>query len=223
VEYRKFHLKQYFKEGRALRTEGTFNDPKDFGVNKGLRNLPYLQQLGRKINRRLLDVQRVSYNCGMSDESIQRVVQPTVTQDDQRAPGLKFGDPRVMALFLALTLFSNLVNGFRNRDLRCHVADLLETDTYSYTSARMTYDLKRLRLKGLIARPPGTNRYFLTPYGWKVARLFSRLEARVFRPAMTAFNGFPVALPPTLSAALNRVDAQLDDLINQAVLVKKAA
>ncbi len=39
----------------------------------------------------------------MSGESIQKVVQPTVTEDDQRAPGLKFGDPRVMALFLALT------------------------------------------------------------------------------------------------------------------------
>jgi hypothetical protein len=223
VEYKKFHLKQYFKEGRALRTEGTFNNPKDFGVNKGLKNLPYLQQLGRKINRRLLDVQRVSHNCGMSDESIQKVVQPTVTKDDQRAPGLKFGDPRVTALFLALALFTNLVNGFRNRDLRSHVAELLETDTCSYTASKMTYDLKRLRLKGLIARPPGTNRYFLTQYGWKVARLFSRLEARVFRPAMTAFTEDPAALPPGLRTALRRVDQQLDDLINQAALVKKAA
>jgi hypothetical protein len=104
IEYKRFHLKQYFKEGRALRTEGTFNNPKDFGVNKGLRNFPYLQQLGRRINRRLLDVQRVSYNCGMSEESIEKVVQPTVTQDGQRAPGLKFGGPRVMAHF-PLTAF----------------------------------------------------------------------------------------------------------------------
>ncbi len=126
IEYKKFHLKQYFKEGRALRTEGTFNNPKDFGVNKGLRNLPYLQQLGRRINRRLLDVQRVSYNCGMSDESIEKVVQPSVTEDGQRAPGLKFGDPRVMALFLALTLFTNLVHGFRNWELRPFVADLTQ-------------------------------------------------------------------------------------------------
>jgi hypothetical protein len=49
-----------------------------------------------------------------------------------------------------------------------------------YTAAQMTYDLRRLRLKGLIFRPPKTHRYFLTPYGWKVARLFTRLEARVF-------------------------------------------
>jgi hypothetical protein len=223
VEYKKFHLKQYFKEGRALRTEGTFNDPKDFGVNKGLKNLSYLQQLGRNINRRLLDVQRVSYNCGMSDESIQRVVQPTVDEDGQRAPGLKFGDPRVMALFLTLTLFTNLVNGFRNRDLRAHVADLLETDTCSYSASKMTYDLKRLRLKGLIARSPGTNRYFLTPYGWKVARLFSRLEACVFRPAITAFTESTAALPPGLCDALQRVDEQLDNLINQAITRTKAA
>ncbi|MFC1836795.1 hypothetical protein ACFL2Q_19075 [Thermodesulfobacteriota bacterium] len=223
VEYKKFHLKQYFKGGRALRTEATFNNPKDFGVNKGLRNLPYLQQLGRRINRRLLDVQRVSYNCAMSDESIEKVVQPTVTEDGQRAPGLKFGDPRVMALFLALTLFTHVIDGFCNRDLRPLVADLLETETYPYTASRMSYDLKRLRLKGIIYRQPGTTKYFLTPHGWKVTRLFSRLEARDFRPAMTAFADYPAALPPALCAALKKVDLQLDNLINQALPIKEAA
>ena len=87
----------------------------------------------------------------------------------------------------------------------------------------MTYDLRRLRLKGLIAGHPGTNRYFLTPHGWKVARLFSRLEARVFRPALTAFSKSPAALPPGLREALDKVDRQLDDLIQQAVPLKKVA
>src|SRR5450631_2365592 len=82
------------------RTEGTFRNPKDFGVNKGLSNLPYLQKIGREINRRLLEVERVSHNSGLSGDSIQRVVQPTVTDDGERAPALKFGQPRVMALFL---------------------------------------------------------------------------------------------------------------------------
>jgi len=31
-------------------------------VKKDLSNLPYLQQIGREINRRLLDIQRVSHN-----------------------------------------------------------------------------------------------------------------------------------------------------------------
>jgi hypothetical protein len=37
--------------------------------------MPYLKALGRQINRRLLEVERVSQNCGLSAESIQRVVQ----------------------------------------------------------------------------------------------------------------------------------------------------
>ena len=80
----------------------------------------------------------------------------------------------------------------------------------------MTYDLRRLRLKGLIFRPPRTNRYFVTPYGWKVARLFSRLEARVFRPAVAMFAGNDAVLPFPLRASLDRVDAQMDELIYEA-------
>ena len=222
IQYKNFDLKPYFKEGRGLRTEGTFRNPKDFEVNKGLANLPYLQRLGRHINRRLLEVERVSHNGGLSGDSIQRVVQPTVTEEGQRAPGLKFGDPRVMALWVALSLFRHLIQGFRNRDLRRHVGDLLGADPGFYSAAQMTYDLRRLRLKGLIYRPPRAHRYFLTPHGWKVARLMTRLEARVFRPAMAAFQDRPVALPPKLSAALQRVDTQLDALIHDAVPLRKA-
>ena len=223
ISYKNFDLKQYFKEGRGCRTEGTFRNPKDFGINKGLANLPYLQKIGRQINRRLLEVERVSHNSGLSGDSIQRVVQPAVTEDGKKAPGLKFGQPRVMALLLALTLFQHLIDGFRNHDLRKQVADLLGVPVSEYRPNQMTYDLRRLRLKGLIYRPPGTNRYFVTPYGWKVARLFSRLEARVFRPAIAMFTGNDTVLPFPLRQALDRVDVQLDLLIYDAFPLPKAA
>src|ERR1017187_1608964 len=223
INYKNFDLKQYFKEGRGCRTEGTFRNPNDFGVNKGLSNLPYLQKIGRQINRRLLEVERVSHNSGLSGDSIQRVAQPAVTEDGKKAPGLKFGQPRVMALLLALTMFHHLIDGFRNRDLRQQVADLLGLTLTEYTTHQMTYDLRRLRLKGLIYRPPKTNRYFVTPYGWKVARLFSRLEARVFRPAIAIFTGNDAVVPFPLRASLDRVDAQMDALIYQAFPQTKAS
>jgi hypothetical protein len=128
-----------------------------------------------------------------------------------------------MALFLALTLFQHLINGFHNRDLRQLVADLLGVTISEYTGSQMTYDLRRLRLKGLIFRPPRTNRYFITPYGWKVARLFSRLEARVFRPAIAMFTSNDAVLPFPLRASLDRVDNQLDQLIYQAFPQTKAS
>ena len=144
-------------------------------------------------------------------------MQPSVAEDGQTAPGLKFVDRRVMALFVALTSFSHLLHGFRNRDLRGSVADLLEADPNAYSAGRMTYDLRRLRLKGIIFRCAGTNRYFLTPYGWKVARLFARLQARVFRPAMAAFAHDEAPWPAALVTALKKVDAQLDALISEGI------
>jgi len=221
INYKKSHVKQYFKENRALRTETTINDPKDFGVGKDISHLSHLQKIGRQINQRLLDVQRVSHNCGLSGESIDRVVQPTVTQDGQPASGLKFGDHRVMALFLALTLFGHLVNGFRNADLRHQVKTLLDGE---YKSTMMTYDLRRLRRKGIIYRVPKTNRYVVTPYGRKVCRFFSRLNARVFRPTFLAItNPEPSLYPQSLRKAFERVDREIDRLIDAVAYVKKVA
>jgi hypothetical protein len=80
----------------------------------------------------------------------------------------------------------------------------------------MTYDPRRLRLKGLIYRPPGRNRYFVTPYRGKVARFFSRLDAQVLGPAMAKFTAKDAVLPFPLRRALNHVDEQLDELIYDA-------
>jgi hypothetical protein len=223
VSYKHFDLKQYYKEGRGLRTEGTFHDTADFAVNKGLENLPYLKDLGSQINRRLLEVERVSQNCGLSAGSIQRVVQPTVNKDGQRAPGLKFGDPRVMALMLVLCQFGCVIEGIRNRELRRQVAALLGLGLEQYSAGQASYDLRRLVRKGLLCRAIKSQRYFLTPYGWKLARLYARLEARIFRPALTAMNGPPDVLPGPLKQSLAAVDRHFDQLITHAFPTRQVA
>jgi hypothetical protein len=212
IEYKKSLVKQYFKENRALRTETIINDPKDFGVKLGLSNLPFLQKIGREINQRLLNVQRVSHHCHLSQESVARVVQPTVTQDGQRAPGLRFGQTRTMALLAALTLFVHNTFGFRHHDLLSQVADLLGDP---YTTHQLTYDLRRLRLKGIIWRIPHSNRYLVTPYGCKVALFFTRLYALVFRPGFAALDP-TVPIPGPLAEALAAVEQEVKNLIEQA-------
>jgi hypothetical protein len=223
ISYKQFDLKQYFKEGRALRTEGTFHNAGDFGVNKGLENIDYLKQLGRQINRRLLEVERVSHNCGLSAASIQRVVQPTVNKTGQRAPGLKFGDPRVMALMLALTMFGVVIDGFRNRELRARVAALRGLASSQYSARQMSYDLTRLKRKGLIFAAHGSHRYYATPYGCKLARLYARLEVRVFRPALSAMEERTRRAPTPLQNALQSVDRHFDQLIQNSFPTSKAA
>jgi len=221
VEYKKCHVKQYFKEGQALRTETTINDPTDLRVRKDITSLPYLQQIGREVNRRLLDVQRLSQDCTLSMESVQRVMQPTVTTDGQRAPGLRFADVRVMALLAALILFLHLPNGLTHRAMRQGVAAYLGVDLTAYTSGQMTYDLRRLRLKGMLWRVTGTHRYVVTPYGYKVALFLTKLNARVLRTTFAAMDSTE-PIPRPLAQALAELDRQMDQIIDQAKLGKPA-
>lgn len=213
--YKRTHVKQYFKEGRALRTETTINNTKDFSVNKDISNLPFVQQLGRHINRRLLDAQQVSFACTLSAQSLERLVLPTVTADGQPAPALRMGQPRVMALLNALTSFVHIPQGLTNRSLRQQVADLLGLDSDSYSAAQMSYDLRRLRLKGILWRIPNTYRYQLTTYGRQVALLLSKLHSRIFRPAFAALDPAQ-PLPSPFHDALNSLNRILDDLVDQA-------
>ncbi|HEV3259499.1 MAG TPA: hypothetical protein VG013_21720, partial [Gemmataceae bacterium] len=46
IDYKHSRIKQYHKEGRALRTETTSNDTRDFGIGKRLSNLAALRQVG---------------------------------------------------------------------------------------------------------------------------------------------------------------------------------
>jgi hypothetical protein len=117
IEYKSSHVKQYFKEQHALRTETTINNPKDFYVPKAIAQLPYLRELGHQVNRKLLEVERVSHHCVLTQDALDRLQRPTV-ESGQRVSALRFGDPRVMALFQALCAFTHLPRGFRNHDLR---------------------------------------------------------------------------------------------------------
>jgi hypothetical protein len=223
IGYKRTDIKQYFKLNRALRTETTIKNARDFDVGKDIRNLGHLRDIARNTNRRLLEVQRVSHDCVIYAEGVERLTQPTVTDDGQRAPSLRLGDPRVMALFAALILFLHLPNGFRNRELRVHVADLLGGDPDDYPTSKMSYDLRRLRLKGIIARVPGTTRYFLTHYGYRVSLFVTRLNARILQPGFACSDALPQAdLPHSLRRALDRVETEIDDIIDRASL-KSAA
>lgn len=217
VDYRRSRIKQYHKEGRALRTETTINDARDFGIGKRLHNLPALREVGFQANRRLLDVQRISQDCAIGEAAFDRVQCP-IEVDGQRAPALRFGDKRVQALLHALLLFRFLAQGFSNRDLREHLAPLLGFAPGHMTQGRMTYDLRRLRLHGLIARIPRTHRYRLTPFGIRLAYFFTRTYARLLRPGVTALLSHPRPRDAALRAAFDRLETQTARWFQEAQL-----
>jgi hypothetical protein len=217
VYYKNARIKQYHKENRALRTETTINNTYDFGVGRRLHNLPKLRAIGFAANRRLLEVERLSHDCILSEETFQAVNHP-VAAGHQRASGLRFADPRVHALLHALVLFRQLAQGFRAADLRHHLAALSGGDPTSISQGAITYQLRRLRLHGLIERLPNSFRYHVTDFGFRVALFFTRTYNRLLRPGLAAALPALRAVTTPLKRAFDTLAAQIDTTIKHAQL-----
>lgn len=215
IDYKHSRIKQYHKEGRALRTETTINDTRDFGIGKRLKNLPALRAIGFQANRRLLDVQRISHDCAVGEDAFRQVTEP-IEVGGQRASALRFGDPSVLALLTALLVFRLLPRGFNQRDLREHWAPLLGEAPSTMTPGRMTYQLRRLRLHGLIARREGTHRYVITDFGLRVSLFFTRGYARILRPGLSVVIEETGDHPPELRRAFDQLEAAMDRHVAEA-------
>jgi hypothetical protein len=218
VDYKNSRIKQYHKEGRALRTETTINNTRDFNIGKRLHNLSELRKIGFQANRRLLDVQKVSHDCSLGEDAFDKVVRP-IEVDGQRAAALRFGDARVQALFSVLVLFSLQPRGFTNQEVRVLLAQLLGSDPANYPVGRMTYDLRRLRLHNIIERIPHSHRYQLTPSGLRIALFFSRTYSRLLRPQLAQI--LPAAPPG--NSRLRPIFDQLQKEIDQCCTDQKLA
>jgi hypothetical protein len=211
ADYKSSRVKQYLKDGRALRIETVINSPDDLQCKRRLAHLTELQAKARAVNARLLDTERVGQGCVLANPAFERVAQSTLTEDGRRSPALRFGDPRVMALLGALCVGLNAL-GFTNRSLRAQVNQLLGV---GYTANQMSYDLARLRLKALITRRPHSNTYQLTPDGQRVAIFYTKVHDRLLNPLIAADT--PPA-PAQLRRALRVVDRHVNNYIERARL-----
>jgi hypothetical protein len=218
IDYKHTTVKQYHKEGKALRTETTINNPADFGLGKGLSNLPALRQVGFTANRRLLGVQRISHDPAEGTAAFAAVNDPVTAPSGTRIAGMRITGPRVQALLAAVCVFKLLPNGFTNRELRTCLAPLPGRHPADMTSGQITYDLRRLRAHGMIERIPHTHRYNITPHGIRHALFLTRLSQRFLIPAMAQVTGPSPPAGSALRSASRAYEAAIDDLAHQAGL-----
>ncbi len=210
--YKNSRVKQYLKEGRALRIETVINKPSDIGVLGRLEHLPELIAKARAVNGRLLSIERAGQGCAIGDDLFGRLHQPYI-REGQRTGAFRFGDPRAMALAGALCCVVHAVTGFTNRSLRGLVAGLLDAD---YTTNQMSYDLRRLRLHGLIEKIPSTNTYTTTAEGIRAAVFYTKLRDQLLGPLLDAGDRPPA--PVELRRALTTIDRTLATYITNARL-----
>lgn len=191
--YKSSRLKQYFKLGRALRTETVICDTRDFAIGRRVcaANWNALRAVGESANQRLCDAELSSAKPAPDVVTFNRVTKPS-TDGGLYAPGLRFGDARTMAVLGSLVTFHHLVAGFNNAGFVAQVSKLIQDN---YTSRQATYDLRRLRRKGLINRSGNKRWYEVTELGRRVGVLFTKTYQRVLAPALAEVD-------PSLSADL---------------------
>jgi hypothetical protein len=95
------------------------------------------------------------------------------------------------------------------------LAQLLGLPQAKITPGRMSYDLRRLRLHGIIERVPHTQRYRLTDFGLKTALFYSRLYQRLIRPGLSLLHAAPSHSPLAEAFAMleNAIDVFATDPI----------
>src|SRR5438270_494202 len=184
---------------------------------KRLCNLPALRQVGFQANRRLLEVEHLSHNCAVGEEAMHQLNRP-VEVNGQRTSALRTTDLRVLALWHLLVWFRLLPCGFANRDLREQLAVLTGQSPTLITQGRMTYDLRRLRLHGMIERIPNTHRYRVTDFGLRAALYFTRVHARLYRPGIAQVLPHAPPLHSDIQRAFNKLEAEIDEHIRNAKL-----
>jgi hypothetical protein len=218
--YKSCRLKQYWKAGRALRTETVISDTRDFGIGRRVcaKNWIALRAVGEIANRRLCDAEAQTARPAPDVVTLTHVTRPSTTTDGLHAPALPFGDPRVMALLAALVHFSHVLAGFRNQQLVELVTSLWDQP---YTSRQATYDLRRLRRNGLITRLPRSHRYQLTPLGRRVAVLFTKAHGRVLAPGFALLDPLlpdDLVQRSPLASTWHQLDLALNDFVDAQLL-----
>jgi len=117
----------------------------------------------------------------------------------------------------AIVGFGHLVAGFNNRTLTELMNGMLDVP---YNNRNATYDLRRLRRKGIIQRLPHSNRYQLTPLGRRVAVMFTKAYGRILAPGLTFLDP---ALPEhlakrhPLATAWRSLERELDRFVTSGL------
>ena len=175
-------LKMYDKFGLILRVETVINQPREFRVrrkckrngklrmdwcpmNKGVANLPSYEQVARRANASYLDALSVVGDPAPSYQQVSQLAESKVSSG-RRYAGFNPARREDVRLFQAVLSGEHLLNGFRNAEIRRALwGDSMDPRERQRQANAVTRRLKRLHVRGLLAKIPRTRRWRVTYRG----------------------------------------------------------
>ena len=179
--------------------------------------MPALRKIGFAGNRRVLEVETLTPDALLAEETLQQLQRPRVVAG-QRVAALRLGDPHVQALSRALWLLELWPAGFSNRPLRTHLAQLLGVPVEQFTQGRMSYHLRRWRLHGRIERISKSHRYRFTDFGLRTALFCTRAWARIFRHGLGMVLPSATPVPNPILRGFDHLTTQIHAWVDRSKL-----
>ena len=180
--YRNSFLKQYEKAATFLRLELVSNNVRDFGLKKSLAHWEALRQRFQQITDRFVGVQAQNLNVQGQGDVLARLAQP-VLQGKTKVSGIQREQKRILRLLeVLLQGASGHLKRWTTAQLRQTVLEQCRLEEKDYTLNQVRYDLRKIRLHGLIERLPHRYAYRFTQRGQKLARLLIQLRKRIYGP-----------------------------------------
>jgi len=175
-------LKAYEKAATFLRLEIVCNNLKDFRLKKSLANLAAVRQRFQEITDRFAEVKARHLNVHGQLDLVARLAKPVV-QGSTKVAGIKLENTRLMRILeVLLQKASGHLRTWTTAELHAVILDQFQLKATAYTLNQLRYDIRKLRLHGLIERIPGTYCYRYTSSGQKRAILLIQIRNRIYGP-----------------------------------------
>ena len=182
THFKNSFLKQYQKASTFLRLELVCNNLKDFGLKKTLPHWQALRERFQDITDRFAHTQAQHLNVHGQLDVVAALAKP-VLQGKTKVAGIKLENTRLMRLLE--TLLRGAGGHFRRwtaAQLRQQILDDYQIKPKDYTIGQLRYDLRKLRVHGLVERVPKSHAYRFTDKGAKLSILLVQLRKRLYGP-----------------------------------------
>lgn len=207
VQWKHSLIRLYVRDHLLARLELATNKvQEDFGIPKGIENLPRIAEKFQQLTDIFYNVQQDVLETFLDRGQLQILLEPTRTASGKRIPGLHFGHTRQLGLMRALVRLSHLVRGgeFTTAELYPQMLEALHCNSEQCGLGSLRYELSKLRAKQLVEKIPHSRRYRITPLGYRVCVLFLKLRDKLMAPLVAGFGRNDQ--PPLASSKITTLD-----------------
>ena len=181
IRFGLLQLKAYTKGEHVLRFEATVHNTKELRCRRGLDNFPQIiARLAGMAERfcTALDCADISF---LNDRALDELPLPSRV-GATRVGGIDLNKPRIRAALAAALALTAAPHGFTVAEHAARVRAM--TGHNSYTIRQASYDLRKFRGKGLIAKPGRTRRYQVPPPAARNIAAMLTLRDQVITPIL---------------------------------------